>query len=79
MQKTITVRIDEESYSIIKKTAHSEKRTISNFLEYATLHFITNEMVVDDHEMEELLAFEKEIQMGLKDVKAGRITILESL
>ncbi|MCE5223768.1 CopG family transcriptional regulator [bacterium] len=77
MQKTITVRIDEEMYSIIKKAAQGEKRTISNFLEYATLSYITNEMVVDDHEMEEILLFEKEINKGIEDVKAGRCTVID--
>lgn len=77
MQKTITVRIDEKIFEIIKKAAQGEKRTISNFLEYATLNYITNEMTVDDHEMKEILTFERDIKKGIEDVKAGRCTIIE--
>ena len=76
MSKTITVRLDENVYEIFKKAADGQKRTISNYIEYATLNFTVNEVLVDDQEMEETLAFESEIQKGLADVSAGRYKVI---
>ena len=51
MTRTITVRIDDSTYDIFKLAADGQKRTISNYLEYATLNYTMNEMIVDDIEM----------------------------
>jgi predicted transcriptional regulator len=76
MAKTITVRVDDTVYEIFKKAADGQKRTISNYLEYATLNYTLNESVVDDAEMKEILKFEKDLKQGLADVNAGRYTII---
>ena len=77
MSKTITVRIDDNVYEIFKKAADGQKRTISNYLEYATLNYTVNETVVDDTEMQEILSFEKDLKRGLSDISAGRYRIIE--
>ena len=51
MAKTVTVRIDESTYKRIKSAADSERRTISNFMEYATLSYVENRTFVDNDEM----------------------------
>jgi uncharacterized protein (DUF1778 family) len=51
MAKTVTVRIDELTYKRIKSAADSERRTISNFMEYATLSYVENSTFVDNDEM----------------------------
>jgi len=76
MAKTITVRLDETSYDIFKKAAEGQKRTISNYLEYAALNFTVNESIVDDEEMKEILTFEKDLKKGLKDISAGRYKVI---
>ena len=76
MQKTITVRIDDAIYNIFKKAADGQKRTISNYIEYATLNHIVNETVVNDIEMSEILSHEKDIKKGLSDIAAGRYKII---
>jgi len=76
MPKTITVRIDDEIYDIFKRAADGQKRTISNYLEYATLNYTVNETVVDDNEMSEILSFGKELKKGLNDISAGRYTVI---
>lgn len=76
MSKTITVRLDENIYEIFRKAAEGQKRTISNYIEYATLNYTVNETVVDDAEMNEILAFEDQIQKGLSDISAGRYKII---
>ncbi|MBP7902581.1 MAG: CopG family transcriptional regulator [Spirochaetes bacterium] len=80
MMKTITVRIDDSVYNILKKAADGERRTISNFLENASLSYLTNEIYVSDYEMAEILKDAKlvsGIKKGLNDIKKGKYTIVE--
>jgi len=70
------VRLDENVYEIFKKAADGQKRTISNYIEYATLNYTVNETVVDDTEMNEILGFEDQINKGLSDIAAGRYKII---
>ena len=76
MAKTITVRLDETMYDIFKKAAEGQKRTISNYLEYAALNYTVNETVVDDSEMKEIIAIERDLKKGLADISAGRYTVI---
>ncbi|MBU1045464.1 MAG: CopG family transcriptional regulator [Candidatus Omnitrophica bacterium] len=77
MSKTITVRVDETVYNIFKKAAEGQKRTISNYIEYATLNYTVNETIVDDLEMNEILEYKNEINKGLADISAGRYKIID--
>lgn len=77
MPKTITIRIDDNVYNIFKKAAEGQKRTISNYIEYATLSYIVNESVVDDAEMSDILSFDKDIKKGLSDISAGRYKVID--
>ena len=77
MARTITVRIDDSTYDIFKLAADGQKRTISNYLEYATLNYTMNEILVDDMEMNEILKCEKDIKKGLSDISAGRYRIID--
>jgi len=76
MAKTITVRVEETTYNIFKKAAEGQKRTISNYLEYAALNFTVNESIVDDDEMKEILTFEKDLKKGIKDISEGRYKVI---
>ena len=76
MAKTITVRIDDNVYEIFKKAADGQKRTISNYIEYATLNYTVNETIVDDVEMNDILSFEKDLKKGLSDISNGRYKII---
>jgi uncharacterized protein (DUF1778 family) len=42
MAKTITMRVDENTCDILKKAADGQKRTISNFIEYAAINYVLN-------------------------------------
>ena len=77
MARTITVRIDDSTYDIFKLAADGQKRTISNYLEYATLNYTMNEILIDDMEMNEILKYEKDIKKGLSDISAGRYRIID--
>jgi len=78
--KTITVRVDDNVYNILKKAADGERRTISNFIENASLSYLTNEIYVSDYEMDEILKDTRlvsGIKKGLDDVKKGKYKIVE--
>ena len=77
MQKTITIRIDNTIYDIFKKAAEWQKRTISNYMEYAALNYTINESIVHDQEMQEILEFEKDLEKGLSDISAGRYKVID--
>lgn len=76
MAKTITVRVENSTYDIFKKAAEGQKRTISNYLEFAALNYTVNEAVVDDSKMKEILSFGNDIKNGLADISAGKYNII---
>jgi uncharacterized protein (DUF1778 family) len=76
MGKTITLRVEDNIYNTLKRAADGDRRTISNFMEYAAINYILNNNVVDDDEMKELMFFEKDIKKGLEDIKKGRYKII---
>ena len=78
--KTITVRVDDNVYNVLKKAADGERRTISNFIENASLSYLTNEIYVSDNEMEQIMKDAKlvsGIKKGLDDVKKGKYRVVE--
>jgi predicted transcriptional regulator len=76
MGKTITLRVDDTIYNTLKRAADGDRRTISNFIEYATINYIFNNNIVDDNEMKEIMVFEKDIKKGMDDIKKGRYKII---
>jgi hypothetical protein len=79
MQKTITMRINDDVYEMFKKAAHGSRRTISNFLEYATLSFLSQDTYVSDHEMKEILKDNELIEslkQGEKEIRSRRFKIV---
>jgi uncharacterized protein (DUF1778 family) len=76
MGKTITLRVEDNIYNTLKRAADGDRRTISNFIEYATVNYIINSNVVDDAEMKELMFFKKDIKKGVEDIKKGRYKII---
>jgi hypothetical protein len=73
MRKTITLRINDDVYQMFKKAAHGSRRTISNFLEFATLSFLSNDSYVSDDEMKEILKDNNllgDLKQGEKEIKS---------
>ena len=78
MSKTITIRIDDDVYEMFKKAANGERRSISNFVEVATLAYLTDDIYVSDNEMHEIpsdSSLVKELKSGLNDIKKGNYKI----
>jgi len=80
MTKTVTLRMDEEIYNILKSAANGEKRTLSNFIEYAALNYLSSNSYVSDSEMDEIMN-DKNLMDGLKkgmdDVNKGKYQIVD--
>lgn len=80
MPKTITIRIDDSVYDIFKKAADGERRTISNFVEFAALAYVTNEIHVTEQEMSEILSdapLVGDLKKGLKDIRNGKYRLVD--
>jgi len=79
MAKTVTVRIDDSTYRRIKSAAESERRTISNFMEYATLSYVENSTFVDNDEMKGI-SKDKELidtlSKAMGDIKRGNYRLV---
>jgi predicted transcriptional regulator len=75
MSKTVTLRLDDEIYRTIKTLAEQENRNLSNFIETATLRYISEIEFVDEFEQREIESnddLKKAITKGVADYKAGR-------
>lgn len=77
MPKTITIRLENQIYNMFKKAADGERRSISNFIEYATLTYLLDEIYVSDKEMEEIKPLIPSLKKGLKNIKDGKYTIVK--
>ncbi len=79
MAKTITLRINDDFYNMLKKAAEGEHRTISNYIEFAAYNYLSLQAHVSDAEMSEILQ-DKElisnIHSGIDDYKKGRFRVV---
>lgn len=77
--KTLTMRVDDSIYQIISLAAAGERRNISNFIEYATLQYLSSSQYVDNAEMAEIIADEelgKALRDGLVEFKNGDYVVV---
>ena len=56
MPKTLTMRLDEETYDVFIRAARAERRSLANFIETAALKQVQESTFADDAEMAEILA-----------------------
>ncbi|MBI5378838.1 MAG: CopG family transcriptional regulator [Nitrospirae bacterium] len=77
MPKTLTLRINEETYRSFAKMAKAENRSLANFIETAVKAHILETVFVDDIEMAEIMADERLIERlrrGSRDARRKRGT-----
>ncbi len=75
MHKTVTLRLDESKYDLIRKLAELENRPISNFIETATIRYIQANEYADEFEMQEVKTNKElnhSLARGVEDAKMGR-------
>lgn len=77
--KTLTMRVDDSIYEMIKLAADGQKRNIANFIEFATLQYLTSSQYVESDEMSEIFR-DKELvgnlKNGFNDLKNGDYVIV---
>ena len=72
MPKTLTIRIDDKTYTAFAKRAKAENRSLANFIETAVKAHIQESAFVDDAEMAEILANDRlvdRLRRGSQDAK----------
>ncbi len=72
MPKTVTIRINDDTYRSFVKRARTENRSLANFIETAVKEHIRACDFADDSEMAELLANEglvRRLRKGSGDAK----------
>ena len=75
MSKTVTLRLDDETYRELKEAAVAERRPLSNLIEVAALSRIREQQFVDDAEMAEILENERlleRMRAGSRDAAQRR-------
>lgn len=73
------MRVDDSIYDMIKLAADGQKRNLSNFIEFATMQYLTSSQFVDNDEMSEMMndkELVKNLMDGLNDFKNGDYTIV---
>jgi len=77
--KTVTMRIDDSVYDMLKLAAEGQKRNLSNFIEFATMQYLTSSQYIDNEEMHEIMDDKELVQnlmKGLEEFKKGEYTIV---
>jgi len=75
LPKTVTMRLDDETYRTFVRAAKSEGRSLANLVEIAALRHIQEESFADDTEMAEILsrpALVKRLKAGSRDARRRR-------
>jgi hypothetical protein len=72
MSRTVTLRLKESVYNLLRRLAEQDNRTLSNFIETSALRYIEENEYADEYEMAEIRAnreLNKSLKRGLKDAK----------
>ena len=75
MSKTVTLRLDNEAYRLLRMCAEADNRPLSNFIETAAKRYIEENGLVDEYEMKSIVSdktLHQNIQRGHRDAKAGK-------
>lgn len=78
MSRTITLRLKDSVYNLLRRLAEQDNRTLSNFIETSTLRYIAEHEYTDEYEMAEIRDNEelnRSLKRGMKDakLKKGRV------
>jgi predicted transcriptional regulator len=82
MPKTLTMRLDDETYETFVRTAKAEHRSLANLVETAALRHIQETGFVDDAEMAEIVSrpeLLKRLKAGSRDARKRKGRFVTSL
>jgi uncharacterized protein (DUF1778 family) len=77
--KTVTMRVDDAVYRMIKTAADGQKRNLSNFIEFTVMQYLSSAQYVDNDEMDEILQDTELVQNlkdGMQELKQGEYTLV---
>lgn len=80
MGKTVTLRLDDATYELIKHAARGDRRSMANYIEYAAVSFVAQHTHVSDEEMEEVLQdteLTDSLEEGQTEYRAGRYCVVD--
>jgi predicted transcriptional regulator len=72
MSRTVTLRLKDSFYNLLRRLAEQDNRTLSNFIETSTLRYIEEHEYADEYEMAEIRGnreLNKSLKRGMKDAK----------
>lgn len=75
MSKTVTLRLDDETYGHFRRLADEDNRPLSNFIETAVKRYVEEQQFVDEFEMAEIesnTALNQGLRKGHQDAKRRR-------
>jgi hypothetical protein len=75
MARTLTLRVDEQTYQKLAEAAAAEGRSIANLIETAAVEHLRDQQFADDAEMAEIEANERlvaRLKRGSRDARARR-------
>lgn len=75
MSKTVTLRLKDSLYKLLRRLAEQDNRTLSNFIETSTLRYIEEHGYADEYEMAEIREnqeLNKSLKRGMKDAKSKK-------
>ena len=75
MSKIVTLRLDSDSYRLLRMCAEADNRPLSNFIETAAKRYIEENGLVDTYEMRSIIgdkSLHQSIQQGHREAKRGK-------
>jgi len=82
MAKTLTMRLDDETYQTFVRAAQAERRSLANLVETAALRGVLESSFADDAEMAEIASrpgLVKRLQTGSRDTRKRQDRYIPSL
>ncbi len=77
MSRIIKIELDDKNFDLLSFAATSEKKELSEYIEYAALKFALNDVFVSDEEMVEIEEIFPGLDESLNDVKEGNFKIVQ--
>jgi len=78
--KTVTLRLDNDVYDMIKRAAEADRRSISNYIEVAAMSHLLHDIFVSDDEMDEILSdsdLVKSLRRGMREIREGKVRFID--
>ena len=70
------MRIDESVYEMIRQAANGQKRNMSNFIEFATLQYLTSSQYIEQSELDDILNDKSLVENSKENLKGSIVTNL---